>query len=59
MVAERQHLGAKPRVGAAEDDQDLQQQADNGVGEGVEHDQGASLSWLGPEATRPLVPKTN
>jgi hypothetical protein len=56
LVAERQHLDAKPRGGAAADDQDLQQQADNGVGKGVEHDRGASQSQLGPEAARTLPP---
>jgi hypothetical protein len=42
LVAERQHLGAEPGVGPAADDHDLQQEADGGVEEGVEHDRGAS-----------------
>jgi hypothetical protein len=43
-----QHLGAELGVGPAADDQELQQEADNRVGEGVEHDRGASQKLTSP-----------
>ena len=42
LVTESKDLGAEPCVGVAADDQDLEEEADGGVGEGAEHDPRAS-----------------
>jgi hypothetical protein len=44
LVTECQDLGAEPGVRLASEDQDLEQEADDGVEEGIEHDRGASQS---------------
>jgi hypothetical protein len=44
LVTEGEDLGAESGVGAAADDQDLEQETDGGVGAGAEHDPGASQS---------------
>lgn len=41
-MAEGEDLSAEPGVGVAANDQDLEQEADDGVGEGAEHDPRAS-----------------
>lgn len=56
LVTQSQDFGAQPGVGPAVDDQDLQEEADDGVEEGVEHDRGASqrpLCGRGPASIRP------
>jgi hypothetical protein len=42
LVAEGEDLGAEPGIGMVADDQDLEEEADDGVGEGAEHDPRAS-----------------
>ncbi len=42
LIAEGEDLSAESGVGVAADDQDLEQEADDGVGEGAEHDPRAS-----------------
>jgi hypothetical protein len=37
-MTEGEDLGAEPCIGVAADDQDVQQEADDGVGEGAGHD---------------------
>ena len=44
LVAESEDLGAESGVRAAADDQELEQETDGGVGEGAEHNPGASQS---------------
>lgn len=42
LVTKGEDLGAELGVGVAADDQDLEEEADDGVGEGPEHDPRAS-----------------
>jgi hypothetical protein len=42
LVAEGENLSAEPGVWPAVDDQDLEQEANDGVGEGEDHDEGGS-----------------
>ena len=44
LVTECEDLGPEPGVRLAADDQDLEQEADDGVEERVEHDRGTSQS---------------
>jgi hypothetical protein len=48
LVTKGEDLGAEPGVRVAADDEDLEQKTDDGVGEGAEHDPGASQSPAGP-----------
>jgi hypothetical protein len=58
-MAESQHLGAERGIGLAADDQDLKQEADRDVDEGVEHDRGASQRHRSAhQLDLPSVPET-
>ena len=50
LMAKSQYLGPELGVGPAAEDQGLEQEADNRVGEGVEHDRGA---WQKPTVPPP------
>lgn len=42
LVTESENLGAEPGVRVVADDEDLEQETDDGVGEGARHEPGAS-----------------
>jgi len=42
LMAQGQHVGAKPGLGPAPDNQDLEQQANHDAEKGVEHQRGVS-----------------